>query len=59
MWLSIIIIFRVSRYNTGFELPEDCKNMSFSELFDQELFSTHGNYMSNIIIIIILININT
>ncbi|XP_026804292.1 uncharacterized protein LOC113547909 isoform X1 [Rhopalosiphum maidis] len=31
----------VSRYNTGFELPEDCKNMSFSELFDQELFSTH------------------
>ncbi|KAL4090038.1 hypothetical protein QTP88_024944 [Uroleucon formosanum] len=33
----------VSRYNTGFELPEDCKNMSFSELFDQELFSTHEN----------------
>lgn len=31
----------VSSYNTGFELPEDCKNMSFSELFDQELFSTH------------------
>ncbi|XP_025207979.1 uncharacterized protein LOC112603566 isoform X2 [Melanaphis sacchari] len=33
----------VSRCNTGFELPEDCKNMSFSELFDQELFSTHEN----------------
>lgn len=33
---------RISRYNTGFELPEDCKNMSFSELFDQELFSTNG-----------------
>ncbi|XP_050431755.1 uncharacterized protein LOC126840203 [Adelges cooleyi] len=32
-----------SRYNTGFELPEDCKNMSFSELFDQELFSTNDN----------------
>lgn len=33
---------RVSQYDTGFELPEDCKNMSFSELFDQELFSTQG-----------------
>ncbi|XP_050543557.1 peroxisome proliferator-activated receptor gamma coactivator 1-alpha-like isoform X2 [Daktulosphaira vitifoliae] len=33
----------VSRYNTGFELPEDCQNMSFSELFDQELFSTNDN----------------
>ncbi|XP_025405174.1 uncharacterized protein MAL13P1.304-like isoform X2 [Sipha flava] len=33
----------VSQYNSNFGLPEDCKNMSFSELFDQELFSTNEN----------------
>ncbi|VVC28555.1 Hypothetical protein CINCED_3A009495 [Cinara cedri] len=33
----------VNQYNTGFELLDDCKNMSFSELFDQELFSSHEN----------------
>lgn len=37
------LCFSVSQYNSNFELPEDCKNMSFSELFDQELFSTNGN----------------
>lgn len=38
-----IILFRVNQYNAGFGLLDDCKNMSFSELFDQELFSSHGN----------------
>jgi len=33
----------VSRYNTGYEFSEDCKNLSFSELFDQELFSSQEN----------------
>lgn len=48
MYLLYNLYFRVSRYNTGFELPEDCKNMSFSELFDQELFSTHGKQFLNL-----------
>lgn len=40
--IELFLCFRASRCNTGFELPEDCKNMSFSELFDQELFSSQG-----------------
>lgn len=38
----ILIFFRVNQYNAGFGLLDDCKNLSFSELFDQELFSSHG-----------------
>lgn len=59
-WYKINIIFsyfclRVSRHNTGFEFPEDCKNMSFSELFDQELFSSQGKTIINYFINVLLI----